>query len=91
MFPICYHQTMMKVAISKEATKALARMPANTSRLVREKIAQYASAPDSLAANVTALRGRPGFRLRVGDWRVIFEVEDETMIVLDIGPRGSIY
>jgi mRNA interferase RelE/StbE len=61
------------------------------SRLIVAKIEQYAKEPSSLAAQVTILRGREGFRLRVGDWRVIFD-EDEVMIVVnEIGPRGSIY
>ena len=39
------------------------------------------------------LRGRPGFRLRVGTWRVIFERDEEaqTIDVLRIGPRGDVY
>ncbi len=43
--------------------------------------------------NVTPLKGRPGYRLRVGDWRVVYELDHagRRLIVLDIGPRGSIY
>jgi mRNA interferase RelE/StbE len=39
------------------------------------------------------LRGRPGYRLRVGDWRVIFELdhEERRLVVLDIGPRSDFY
>ena len=43
--------------------------------------------------DVTPLRGRPGLRLRVGPWRIIFERDEESRIidVLRIGPRGDVY
>ena len=33
------------------------------------------------------------FRIRVGDWRIIYAVEDERLIilVLEIGARGGVY
>ena len=39
------------------------------------------------------LRGREGWRIRVGDYRVIYDVEDEerTVIVLQIGHRRDVY
>jgi mRNA interferase RelE/StbE len=66
-------------------------MPANASVLVRAKIEQFADDPASLANNVVRLQGRPGFRLRVGDWRVIFDDDGSILAILEIGPRGSIY
>lgn len=55
------------------------------------KIAAYAADPASQANNVTALQGSHQLRLRVGEFRVIFEEGADTMTVLDIGPRGNIY
>lgn len=68
-------------------------MPRNTARLIREKIQLLAEAPYSPNPNIKKLQGRAGYRLRVGDWRVIYEIEDEQVVilVLDIGPRGGIY
>ena len=39
------------------------------------------------------LRGRNGWRIRVGDYRVIYEIDDatETVIVLNVGHRKDIY
>jgi len=54
------------------------------------KVDQYAADPGSQANNVTALQGREGIRLRVGDWRVIMQ-DGQVLAVLEIGPRGSIY
>lgn len=81
---------MKPVAIHPAARKTLRRMPANTANRILEKIADYAADPRSQANNVTALRGRPGIRLRVGDWRVIME-DGEVLDVLQVGPRGGIY
>lgn len=66
-------------------------MPTAAARLIRSKIEQYAEAPASLANNVKKLQGRDGYRLRVGDWRVIFDQDGVVLDVLQIGPRGSIY
>lgn len=65
-------------------------MPSTTAKRIRSKIEQYANDPKSLASNVTALKGRNGIRLRVGNWRVIME-DGVVLAVLEIGPRGGIY
>ena len=82
---------MRRIVLSRTAQKTLRRMPANTARTVLSKIKQYAEDPKSLANNVTKLQGRPGYRLRIGDWRVIFEANNSVVAVLDVGPRGGIY
>ncbi len=81
------------IEFSRDAAKTLLRMPTNTAALIRKKIDLLAQAPFAPNANVKALRGRPAFRLRVGDWRVIYELDHGRIVVLvlDIGPRGSIY
>lgn len=39
------------------------------------------------------LQGRPGYRVRVGDYRIVYEVDDEqqTVTVLRIGHRRDVY
>lgn len=60
---------------------------------IRTKIVEFAIDPAALNNNVIALRGRPGVRLRVGDFRVIMVVNDQilTVEVEAIGPRGKVY
>ena len=84
---------MFRLEITKPALRALRRSPANVARLIRGKLDELASDPTALRRNVKALRGRPGYRLRVGDWRVIFELDhqERRLVVLDIGPRGDVY
>jgi len=66
-------------------------MPTNEARRIVEKIDQLAAQPEQLAQQVKRLQGRPGYRLRVGDWRVIFDADGDVLDILAIGPRGGIY
>ena len=68
-------------------------MSRNTARLIREKLDQLAQDPYAHNPNVTRLQGRPAYRLRVGDWRVIYELEDDRLVilVLKVAPRGGVY
>jgi len=82
---------MKSVSYSKAAIRTLRRLPANVSRLIIGKVEQYAKDPASLAAQIKRLQGRQGHRLRVGNWRVIFDENDIVVAVVEIGPRGTIY
>lgn len=79
------------IGFTRPAARALSRMPANTEALIRDKLRLLAENPEALANNVKALKGSGGYRLRVGDWRVIFTIEADRIIVHHVGPRGSIY
>lgn len=81
---------MKPVVIQPAARKVLRKMPANMARRILDKIDAFAADPQSQANNVTALVGREGIRLRVGDWRVIM-YDGEVLDVLRIGPRGGVY
>ena len=83
---------MKEITFSKDAVRTLLRMPANTARLIRAKLDQYASDPASLANNVKSLKGEPGvLRLRVGDWRVLFTETGDILAVIRVAARGDAY
>jgi mRNA interferase RelE/StbE len=84
---------MYGIRISKPAAKILERMPRNTADLILSKIEGVATDPYAPNNNVRKLTGRPGFRLRVGDWRVIYDLDDVIRIlaVERIAPRGGAY
>lgn len=84
-------KAVREITYSRAALKSLMRMPANVSRTIRAKIERYACDPASLANNGSALTGEPGsFRLRVGDWRVVFSEDGTVIAVIRIAPRGSV-
>jgi mRNA interferase RelE/StbE len=75
----------MQIVLSDRAKKSMRRLPAN---LRRRLLSAIAALP---AGDVKKLHGRDGYRLRVGEWRVLYEVAGETITVLDVGPRSGIY
>jgi mRNA interferase RelE/StbE len=73
------------------AQRALRKYTSRADRLIA-KITAYARDPGSQANNVKQLKGGEGsLRLRVGDFRVIFTEDKDALLILDIGPRGSVY
>ncbi|WP_298605098.1 type II toxin-antitoxin system RelE/ParE family toxin, partial [uncultured Sphingorhabdus sp.] len=56
-----------------------------------DNLAPNPANPASLANVVKRLTGRPGYRMRIGDYRVIFDQDGTVLHILKIGPRGSVY
>lgn len=80
------------VVYTRAAARAFRRMPVEAERLIRDKLRLYAADPHALANNVKALKGGgQRYRLRIGDWRAVFTIEADQVIIHDVGPRGSIY
>jgi mRNA interferase RelE/StbE len=84
----------MDLVIEKAARKVLRKIQPKLATSMLMKLEAIAADPMAHHANVEAMQGiRNGFRLRQGDWRVIYEVdmESNTMRVTKIGPRGQVY
>ena len=83
---------MYSLEYSKQAVRALIRMPATTAATIRAKLLELAQDPPA-TRNVKKLTGQPGYRLRVGDWRVLYLLDSGRLIiyVVEIGARGGIY
>ena len=84
---------MYTIEYQQQAIKALLKMPRNTARLPKEKIEHIALAPYAVNNNVKRQEGVGGYRLRVGDWRVLYEIIDDRVgiVVVKIKPRGDAY
>jgi mRNA interferase RelE/StbE len=84
---------MYRIVLTKQAAKSLQRIPHNVSDLIREKLSQIAVDPFAKHLNVINLQNRPGCRLRVGDWGIIFDIQKEELVivVLKIVSRGEVY
>ena len=80
-----------RVEVTRSAVKALRRVnPADTARL-RGAIAMLAEDPRPPASR--PLRGRDGWRLRVGDYRVLYTIRDDVLlvVVVAVAHRRSAY
>jgi mRNA interferase RelE/StbE len=79
-----------ELTYSREAAKAL-RKHGNVADRIRKALAAYAANPQVHANNVTQLVGSGAKRLRVGDFRVIFDETETTITVTKIAPRCGVY
>ncbi len=84
---------MYKIVIEAKASRKLIRMQPQWSKRIQAKIAQIAKDPYAQHNNVTKLQNREGYRLRVGDWRIFYNLDDEvmTLFMIDVLPRGRAY
>jgi len=84
---------MFTVEYSKFARKALKAMPRNVAKLIVDKIGAMAANPFAPNNNVRKLTTHPGYRLRVGDWRAVYLIHEQALLiaVVRIAPRGEVY
>lgn len=80
------------VQIAARALRDLARLDKPIRRRIRDAIDKLGADPRPPGAK--ALQGQPGLlRIRVGDYRVVYEVRDRVRVVLviRIGHRSEVY
>jgi mRNA interferase RelE/StbE len=79
------------VSILRRAQRELQQLPRGEYARVRDAI--RALGHDPRPTGCLALTGRAGWRLRVGDYRVIYEIDDTQHLVtiLHVGHRRDIY
>lgn len=84
---------MYSLIFSKDARKFIDKQTAQTKQRIRNALLQLAEDPFS-NRQVKRLKGTEDIlRLRVGDFRVVFSIEEEKLVILviSIGSRGDIY
>ncbi len=81
-----------QVVIHRKAEKVLKRLDGDTLERLRCSIRELAIDPRPVG--VKKLTGYDNlYRLRVGDWRILYAIEDDLLIVLvlEISTRGGAY
>ncbi len=82
---------MYKIYIEKVALKSLTKIDHQHQTRLINSIRELAKEPRP--KNSKKLKGRNAFRIRIGNYRIIYEIEHEklTILVVSIGHRKNIY
>ena len=82
-----------KIVIGHKAKKTLASLPKPLRERILMAIDRLRYGPYQPDLDVKPLRGRPEWRLRVGDWRVLFLIDENEIkiVIVHVNPRGDVY
>ncbi|MDR1152034.1 MAG: type II toxin-antitoxin system RelE/ParE family toxin [Bifidobacteriaceae bacterium] len=80
-----------QIEILPVAARAIRGLPPEAKRRVQAVIELLADTPRPPAA--TKLTGRPEWRVRTGDYRVLYRIEDKRLLVVVVaaGHHGDVY
>ena len=80
-----------RIELRPAAVRALKKLDPPIRRRIQGAITLLAEDPRPPAART--LRGRPGFRVRAGDYRILYTVEDDVLlvVVVTVGHRRDVY
>jgi mRNA interferase RelE/StbE len=82
---------IMETQYSKSSIKFLASLIVKERLKIIAKIDDFALNPDAYKNNIKKLQGSSSYRLRIGDYRVIFDKNGNILYIMKIGLRGHIY
>ena len=83
--------TEYRIELRPAAARTLRKLDPQIRPRIQGAIALLARDPRPPAAR--ALQGRPGLRIRVGDYRIIYTIADDVLlvVVVTIGHRRDVY
>lgn len=79
------------VIVQRRAQKQIARLPTNIQDRIEKSLQALSNEPRPPGSR--KLQGREGWRIRVGDYRAVYEVDDTAreVLVVTLGHRRDIY
>lgn len=82
----------MEIRYSKKALKYLLKLQPKLQNRIRKTIRRIADG-NTQGLNIVAMHDVGAFRVRIGDYRVIYEIKGDelVLIVIKIGARGDVY
>ena len=77
----------------RQARNYLSRLPLRAKTSIVNSLHDLAENPDLPSLDIDVLKGREGFRLRVGKYRVIYTRHEKQLVIeiIRIRPRGDVY
>jgi len=79
----------MDVKLSPQVIKYLSKCDPIIKRRIAKAL--HGLSQDPPQGDIKMLSGKDGFRLRIGKYRVLFDIGEDDIIVYEIGLRGQIY
>ena len=82
---------MYRLEVSHTAHRQIRRLPTQTQERVNSAITRLAENPRPPGAK--KLTARDGYRVRVGDYRILYQVDDgaKVVIIYRVMSRGDVY
>lgn len=79
------------VIVQRRAQKRIARFPTDIQDRIEKGLQDLSDEPRPSGSR--KLRGREGWRIRIGDYRAIYEIDDEAreVLVVEVAHRRDIY
>ncbi|MEK7525368.1 MAG: type II toxin-antitoxin system RelE/ParE family toxin [Patescibacteria group bacterium] len=82
----------MRYAFDAHALKDLKKFSPEVKKRILEKLEFFVATDATLAFAERLTNNEIGsYRYRIGDYRVIFDLEDDILVVLKVGHRREIY
>jgi mRNA interferase RelE/StbE len=81
-----------RVVLERPVQKTMERLPRDLRQRLAKAMVELGNNPRPIG--YVQLKGEyKHFRIRVGDWRIIYNINDDELIVLvlEVGSRGGIY
>jgi mRNA interferase RelE/StbE len=79
----------MQVELTKKAARQLDRINEPLKSRIIRALKKLESGPPW--GDIKKLESRDGYRARVGGYRILFDIDAETVSVYRISPRGDVY
>ena len=80
---------MYNIEWKEHALQDIEKLESSIARRILKKVDELSENPFS--KDIKKLKGSDDFRLRVGDYRVIFFIEKDLIQILKVGHRKNIY
>jgi len=74
---------------TRGALEELNKLESSIARRIVKKVDELSENPFS--KDIKRLKGSDDFRLRVGDYRIIFDINETKILILKVGHRKNIY
>lgn len=80
---------MFNIQWTERALKELGKLESGISVRIAQKVEELKE--DPFSKDIKRLKGETAFRLRVGDYRVLFDIIGDTIYISKVGHRKHIY